>query len=83
MSDVDNVLVAALRLPPAARAEVVAELISSLDESGPVDEGVEEAWTEEVRRRVAELEAGTVKPIPWSEARRRILAAAGGRREAP
>ena len=32
---------------------------------------------------LAEVDAGTVTPIPWAEARRRILAAANGRRETP
>ena len=83
MSDLESVLAAALRLPVTARAAVVAELIDSLDEPGEPDGGVEDAWAEEVHRRLADVDAGTVTPIPWSEARRRILAAASGRRETP
>lgn len=83
MSDLESVLAAALRLPVAARAAVVAELIDSLDEGGAPDEAAEGAWTEEVRRRLTDVDAGTVTTIPWSEARRRILAAASGRRETP
>lgn len=81
-SEVENVLLAALRLPAEARAVVVAELIESLDESEQVVEDVEAAWGEEIRRRLADVDAGLVTPVPWPEARRRIFAAACGRREA-
>ncbi len=83
MSNVDHVLAAALQLPATERAAVVAELIDSLDELGPPDEGIEQAWAVEAQRRLAEVDAGAVKPIPWAEARSRILAAANGRRETP
>ena len=83
MTDVKDVLVAALLLPVEARAAVAVELIESLDDPGQADENVEEAWSEEIRQRLSDLDVGVVTPIPWPEARRRILAAAGGRREAP
>ncbi len=83
MTDVEAVLVAAMRLPVEARAAVAAELIDSLEGVDEADEDVEAAWSEEIRQRLADVDAGVVTPIPWSEARRRILAAAGGRREAP
>jgi putative addiction module component (TIGR02574 family) len=83
MTDAENVLVAALRLPAEARAAVAAELIESLDDPEQADEDVEAAWSEEIRQRLADVDAGVVTPIPWPEARRRILAAASGRREAP
>jgi putative addiction module component (TIGR02574 family) len=81
MSDVQNVLVAALRLPAEARAAVAAELIQSLDEHEPPDEDVEAAWADEIQQHLADVDAGVVTPIPWPEARRRILAVASGRRE--
>ncbi|MEZ4410048.1 MAG: addiction module protein [Polyangiales bacterium] len=83
MSKVDHVLAAALKLSTPEPTMVVAELLDSLDDLGPSDEGVEEAWAEEARRRLAEIDAGKVTPVPWEEARRRILAAASGRRETP
>lgn len=83
MSDVENVLVAALRLSTEERAAVAAELIQSLDEPEQATEDVEAAWAEEIRQRLADVDAGVVTPIPWSEARRRIFAAANGRRETP
>jgi len=74
----DDVLTEALQLPVGARAALAGELIGSLDESEP-SEDVEAAWGEEIRRRLTEIDAGTVMTVPWAEAERRILAAASGR----
>lgn len=65
----------ALRLPSEARAALAGELIQSLDEQ--VDEDAEAAWTEEIRRRVERFEGGLAKTVPWAEARRQLLRAAG------
>lgn len=78
-SDLKDVLAAALRLPGQARAALAAELLQSLDQVDADGDDVEEAWTDEIKRRLDEVDAGTVTPIPWPEARRRLLAAAGGR----
>lgn len=61
----------ALKLAPEVRAAVAASLLESLDEGG--DEGAEAAWAAEIAKRVRELDSGAVTPIPWPEARRRIL----------
>lgn len=55
----------ALELPHRERARLAHRLIVSLDEDpseDPVE--VERAWEVEIRRRVAELEAGTAELIP-------------------
>ncbi|WP_437637005.1 addiction module protein [Sorangium sp. So ce854] len=62
---------------------MAAALIQSLDEPEQSTEEVEVAWAEEIQQRLADVDAGVVTPVPWPEARRRILAAANGRREAP
>ena len=67
-----KVLEEALTLPPEDRAELAATLIDSLDEKE--DEAVDEAWRREIQRRMREVESGVVKTIPWSEARKQILA---------
>ena len=72
MSNVKRVLSEALALPPDERADVAVTLLESLEE--PEDEGVEQAWAEEIRRRIQEVESGAVQTIPWSEARLRFLA---------
>lgn len=64
----------ALRLPPEQRAALAGELIQSLDPQ--VDEDAEAAWSVEIHHRLDRLDAGLAKTVPWSEARRRILAAA-------
>ena len=47
------------------RADLAGLLIESLD--GQPDSDVEAAWAAEIQRRVAELDAGTAKTIPWEE----------------
>ncbi len=60
----------ALSLPVEARAALIDSLIDSLD--ADVDEGAEDAWRKEIRLRLAQIDSGAVKMIPWDEARRRI-----------
>jgi len=52
--------VEARNLPRDERARLAEALLASLEEEAEI----EEAWREEIRRRVGELEAGTVKAIP-------------------
>ncbi len=47
-------------------------LIETLD--GEPEEGVEAAWSEEVERRVREIEAGEVETIPWEQVRAELFA---------
>ncbi len=68
--DPNALLKEALKLPPEARAALAGSLLDSLDQE--VDEDAETAWHAEIDRRLKELDSGKVKPIPWSEARRRI-----------
>ena len=65
-----EILKAALALPTEDRAALAGSLLESLDIE--VDEDVQTAWTNEVNRRVTELDRGAVKTIPWAEVRRRI-----------
>jgi putative addiction module component (TIGR02574 family) len=76
--EVSDILKKALALPPEARAALAGSLLESLDEHPP-DPGVEAAWSEEIARRIEELDSGKVKPIPWAEARRRISDLLNGR----
>ncbi len=55
----------ALELADDERAELAGRLIESLDE--PTEDGVESAWSEEIQRRIAALDAGTVEPVPWEK----------------
>ena len=69
---VESVLAEALRLDAAARAEIAAELLASLD--GRSDPDAEAAWASEIEKRVDTLDAGTAKLEPSDEVRRRIEA---------
>lgn len=53
------------------RATLAGLLIESLESE--VDPDVEEAWRIEIERRVAELDAGTVKTVPWEVVRAKLL----------
>jgi putative addiction module component (TIGR02574 family) len=63
-------LAEALRLDAESRAALAAELLASLD--GPEDGDAEAAWSAEIERRVAQIEAGTTRLEPWEDVKRRI-----------
>jgi putative addiction module component (TIGR02574 family) len=52
--------VEARSLPREERARLAEALLASLEEEAEI----EQAWREEIRRRSAELDAGTVEAIP-------------------
>lgn len=60
----------ALLLPQEVRAALAAVLLESLDNT--VDPDAEAKWVAEITKRVKEMDAGTVKLVPWSAARRMI-----------
>lgn len=62
----------ALALPVEARAALADTLLDSLD--GEVDADAEAAWQIEIQRRVAQLDSKVVSPLPWAEARARLMA---------
>ena len=64
------VLEEALKLTTDERAEVAEQLIASLDEASDTD--VEQAWQEEVQRRLQQIERGEMKTIPWEVVQRRL-----------
>jgi putative addiction module component (TIGR02574 family) len=61
----------ALQLPDKERAELALRLLDSVGE--PADQ-IERAWIEEAKRRLAEIDRGEVRTVPWPEARQRIFA---------
>ena len=70
--DAGEILKEALALPADARAALADSLWDSLDQE--TEAGVEEAWRQEIQRRLTELDSGSVAAIPWSEARLKLLA---------
>ena len=71
MSDPAKLLAEALKLPKSARASLASSLLDSLDRE--VDEDAEQAWTDEIARRLKDLDSGNATTVPWSEARRKIF----------
>ena len=61
----------ALALSVYERGQLIDRLIESLDE-GPVEEGAEQAWAAEIRRRVDDIRSGKVEMISGDEAQRRL-----------
>jgi putative addiction module component (TIGR02574 family) len=62
----------ALKLPPKARAALADSLLESLDSE--VDPEAEQAWREEIAKRLAEIDDGAVALVPREVAMRRLLA---------
>jgi putative addiction module component (TIGR02574 family) len=60
----------ALALSDEERASLAGSLLDSLD--APVDEDVEAAWTQEIARRLDDLDSGRSNTVPWEEVRARI-----------
>ncbi|MEK8051342.1 addiction module protein [Ideonella sp. DXS22W] len=71
---VDELSAQAKALPAEDRARLAEELLASLD---PQDSAVDAAWDEELRRRIDEVERGTVELIPGDQALAQVRRAIG------
>lgn len=56
-------------LPIEMRLELIDRLLESIT---PLRNDVEEAWKDEVERRIDEVESGEVKLVPLEEVRERL-----------
>lgn len=65
-----KLLADALQLPSEDRGELIALLIESLETGSDAD--ADAAWSDEIARRLKEIDDGQVEMIDWSEARRII-----------
>ena len=61
----DQLYLQAQSLPLADRAALAGRLLHNLE--GPPDEGIEEAWLDEIQRRLAAYDSGQVQAIPAGE----------------
>jgi putative addiction module component (TIGR02574 family) len=66
MKSTIEILHDALQLPTGERAEIAAQLLSSLEEPGAGQ--AEAAWTEEIVRRAAAVREGRADSKNWREA---------------
>ncbi len=69
--EISDLLKRALALPVDERAALANTLLDSLDVT---DQSVQEAWDEEVARRIADLRAGKAMTVPWEQLHRELLA---------
>jgi putative addiction module component (TIGR02574 family) len=67
----DRLFEDAQQLTPEERAILALQLLDSV---GEPPEDIERAWQDEVRQRLAEMDAGREKLSSWEDARRRIFA---------
>jgi putative addiction module component (TIGR02574 family) len=65
ISDFKEIENSALELDEKHRAELAKRLINSLDEQ--VDEEIDQAWIDEIKRRKEELKSGKETPIAGEE----------------
>ena len=65
-----DLLQKALSLSEEERAALADSLLASLDST--VEEGAEKAWEEEISRRIADIDSGKAKMIPWEEVREEL-----------
>jgi len=61
----------AMELEDEERASLAGLLLESLDTE--VEEGVEAAWLAEAERRMAALDSGDAKLIPWEDVRNQLF----------
>jgi len=69
--EVTDLLKRALALPVAERAALANTLLDSLDTP---NQSVDQAWDEEVARRMEDLKAGKAVTVPWEQLHRELLA---------
>jgi len=69
--EVSDLLKRALALPSEERAALANTLLDSLDST---DQSVDEAWDEEVARRMKDLKTGKAVTVPWEQLHRELLA---------
>ena len=70
MTEADEILTKALKLTAPDRARVAERMLASLE---PVfDPEVEQAWQQEIQRRLGEIDRGEVVCVPWEEVRERL-----------
>lgn len=65
---VEHLLEEARKLPERERAQLVADLLETLDSTL----AVEAAWTAELKRRLEEIRSGRGETLDWAAARREL-----------
>ena len=74
--DATELLKRALALTPEERAELAGSLLESLDAADDDPKAVEAAWSEEIARRIEDLDSGKAEPVSLDTFRRKLSSAA-------
>ena len=69
--EISDLLKRALALSVDERAALAHTLLDSLEGT---DESVQQAWDDEVARRIGDLKAGKAVTVPWEQLHRELLA---------
>jgi putative addiction module component (TIGR02574 family) len=72
MSQVEQLLSAAMKLTGAERAELAERLLETVTREEAIDPTIDAAWIAEAHRRSAELRSGAVAGVPWEEVERQL-----------
>lgn len=76
MTTANEIIAAAMTLPPEARAQIADQLLDSLN---PQQADIDAAWQTEIEARIREVEEGRAELIPHDQAmaqvRQRLQAA--------
>jgi putative addiction module component (TIGR02574 family) len=72
MATARDIVNEAMALPDGERAEVVLELLDSLEPPDPLGHLDDEAWVAEIERRARRAISGESRGSTWEEARARI-----------
>lgn len=72
MSTYEEIISAALALPPGARAMLAGHLLDSLNRED--QNRIDALWADEIERRIKEIDEGKVTPIPGEEVMARLRA---------
>jgi putative addiction module component (TIGR02574 family) len=67
----EELLKQVLDLSEGERATIVSRLVESLDSE--TDEGVEAAWSNEIRRRIEAVDSGEERLLGWDEVETRLF----------
>jgi putative addiction module component (TIGR02574 family) len=70
MSTYEEIISAALSLPPGTRAMLAEHLLESLDAED--QKRIDALWAEEAERRMREIDEGNVTPMPGDQVMDRL-----------
>ena len=70
MSTYEEIISAALSLPPDSRAMLAEQILDSLN--GEDQKRIDALWADEIQRRIREVDEGKVIPIPGEEVMERL-----------